>query len=898
MMKKKLKSLFTISLSMLVLITYLYPFMDIKVVAYNKSDDCRVIVSMGDSYSAGEGLGDYYDEKLPESQRKDSQDFLSHRSINSWPGMLNSKSDSSETMANQKDNNWFFVAMSGAITKNIVGDGKALPDPITEEYIEENKYRFKNYLNRYSYTATGINTFKVESCVPIDFQIDVFKNENLKNKEIDYVTMTIGGNDVDFAGIVTTLLHPSCISPNVINDKLSQTYGILPQVQLDLKEVYETVSKKAGEQAHIIVAGYPRLLEPNGKGALISEGEATAVNDAIDVFNKVISTTVNECGDNFSFVSVAEEFAEHAVYSDDPWLYNYEWIIKDDDISDFSFKNGSLVSAASFHPNPKGAQAYAKLVNKEIERLEGNNELTTTIKSQNFISGEILIEIDGKIIYAKNDGIYYKENPTSAENIIASTQKDHASAQNARDLLSDGEIVFFTVNPGASVDNSGVYYQQDEVYSVKVNGENLNKLFKTEGDVKLVTCYDDYLFYLNNHDSNYGYSSTESNYKLNKYNIVTGENVEFSNSDLGISDGDSIGEFASVGTKIYLEAFISGDSYDNCNIIEFDTKSSKANNVLQNAHIVSPSINAQQGVVCFETSGNSDWYIHSVNASGEMTKSGKISSRLTLSQGVISSDGSFALMRSGTNESDFDLYKVNLTTGKVEVIDNGAGCFKNKGACLTYDKKHKENIYVVGPGGTNLKFNGSGYDSVKTEGNNTYLNYWLIDGYFIATQDCSDFSWSKISVVKDEKQEEDLLENNLSSSNTVTTKPTIETPNSTVTSSKVGVVDVWPGQAMECYDSENNIYYFDIPSEYDCFIFSDGNYYYGYDNGIAWQTEDIEFDGNNKMYTPKLNDTSYVNGATICSVECQMKTITNDPRRVYFVAPENWETPSCYCWAS
>lgn len=117
MMKKKLKSLFTVSLSMLVLITYLYPFMDIKAVAYNKLDDCRVIVSMGDSYSAGEGLGDYYDEKLPESQRKYSQEFLSHRSMNSWPGMLNSKSDSSETMVNQKDNNWFFVAMSGAVTK-------------------------------------------------------------------------------------------------------------------------------------------------------------------------------------------------------------------------------------------------------------------------------------------------------------------------------------------------------------------------------------------------------------------------------------------------------------------------------------------------------------------------------------------------------------------------------------------------------------------------------------------------------------------------------------------------------------------------------------------------------------------------------------------------------------
>lgn len=382
------------------------------------------------------------------------------------------------------------------------------------------------------------------------------------------------------------------------------------------------------------------------------------------------------------------------------------------------------------------------------------DDTSTDETSAVFKSGDSLVYVGDKIIYAKNDGIYYRDNPTSSENKIVSTQKDHASPQNARNLLSDGETVFFTVNPGASADNFGAYYQQDEVYSVKVNGENLSKLFKTEGDVKLVTCYDDYLFYLNNHDSNYGYSSNESDYMLNKYNIETGENVEFSNSDLGISNGDSIGDFVSVGTKIYLEAFSSGDSYDNCDIIEFDTKSSKANNVLQNAHIVSPSTNAQQGVVCFETSGDvetsgdNDWYVYSVNSSGKMTKSEKIPSRLTLSQGVISNDGSFALIRSDINESDFDLYKVYLKTGKIEVIENGAGCFKNKGAGLTYDKKHEENIYVVGPGGSSHKFNGSGYDKVETEGDIASLNYWLIDGCFIATQDYSDFTWNTINEVE------------------------------------------------------------------------------------------------------------------------------------------------------
>lgn len=440
MISKKVKSLLVSLVTMFIAIIMLFPVVDIEVSAYNHEDDCRVIVSMGDSYSAGEGLGDYYDEKLPESQRKYSQDFLSHRSINSWPGMLNSKSDSSETMVNQKDNNWFFVAMSGAITKNIVGDGKVAPDPITEEYIKENKYRFKNYLNSYSYTATGINRFKVESCVPIDFQIDVFENENLKNKEIDYVTMTIGGNDVDFAGIVTTLLHPSCISPNVINDKLSQTYGILPQVQLDLKKVYETVSKKAGKQAHIIIAGYPRLLEPQGKGALISKGEATAVNEAIDVFNNLISATVVGCGDSFSFVPV--DFSGHEVYSDVPWLYNYEWLIKEDDISDFSIKNRSFVSAASFHPNLDGATEYARLVNAEIERLEGNSSLSTvpkepqSSKTDGFKCGKYLVEFDDVAYYVDQNGLWKNE-------YIGESELLHKCK--ATNIASNGEVIYYSV---------------------------------------------------------------------------------------------------------------------------------------------------------------------------------------------------------------------------------------------------------------------------------------------------------------------------------------------------------------------------------------------------------------------------------------------------------------------
>lgn len=47
-------------------------------IRYDASD--RVIVSLGDSYSAGEGLGDYYDGDFDIPVRVKSEAWLSHRS--------------------------------------------------------------------------------------------------------------------------------------------------------------------------------------------------------------------------------------------------------------------------------------------------------------------------------------------------------------------------------------------------------------------------------------------------------------------------------------------------------------------------------------------------------------------------------------------------------------------------------------------------------------------------------------------------------------------------------------------------------------------------------------------------------------------------------------------------
>ena len=80
-----------------------------------KTEGTPVVVSLGDSYSSGEGVEPFYGQ---DKNRTKNQDWLAHRSTKSWPSML-SVNGIEGTLADNKDENWFFVATSGATTDNL-----------------------------------------------------------------------------------------------------------------------------------------------------------------------------------------------------------------------------------------------------------------------------------------------------------------------------------------------------------------------------------------------------------------------------------------------------------------------------------------------------------------------------------------------------------------------------------------------------------------------------------------------------------------------------------------------------------------------------------------------------------------------------------------------------------
>lgn len=301
----------------------------------------RIIVSLGDSYSSGEGIEPFYGQNDPIAERVRNQDWLAHRSEKSWSGRL-ILDGVSGTMAKNRGTNWFFVATSGATTDDL------------------------NAKQRKEYDIDGFSDDDY-----IDKQLDVFNK--LGDKKAEYVTLTMGGNDADFVGVVTEAAIPHPFNPGALNDKLNAVwnefyYGVDGEagIREKLRQAYYDIQATAGMQAKILVAGYPKLFDPDGSGFLFSENDATLINDSVSRFNDEIESIVKSCkadGMKICFVSVEEAFEGHGAYSDDAFIHKVYITRQDQDL-----KGG--ISAYSMHPNDEGAQIYADCVQAKIDEIE------------------------------------------------------------------------------------------------------------------------------------------------------------------------------------------------------------------------------------------------------------------------------------------------------------------------------------------------------------------------------------------------------------------------------------------------------------------------------------------------------------------------------------------------
>ena len=243
--KKNKKMKYIKAILSVVIITLLVMFPASRVVNADKGEstesteslkESKIIVSLGDSYSSGEGITPFYGQEKELAEKVQDHDWLAHRSTKNWSGRLTLPSVDGamaenkaeiETVNNPVDEtenenkNWYFVAVSGAKIKHLE---------------KEQKKEYDKINTTGQYKATGDKAPKLAP------QLDVFEQLENENKKADYVTMTLGGNDADFSKIITeavtgsTYLNTSNLA-NKINSVWTEFYkedGIAD----DLREAY------------------------------------------------------------------------------------------------------------------------------------------------------------------------------------------------------------------------------------------------------------------------------------------------------------------------------------------------------------------------------------------------------------------------------------------------------------------------------------------------------------------------------------------------------------------------------------------------------------------------------------------------------------------------------------
>ena len=390
------KKIVTSLLCCIIVSSVFLPIITVNVHAEIATEESRIMVSLGDSYSSGEGIEPFYGQNESTADKVKNQDWLAHRSEKSWPGRLTLQGVNG-SMAQNRNDNWFFVATSGAVTDNLTHN------------------------QRKEYDIDGI-----EGSRYIDKQLDVFKE--LGDKKAEYVTVSIGGNDAKFADIITEAAIPHPLNPGALNDKLNSVweefyYGIDggESIRDRLYQAYCDIQDAAGAQAKIIVAGYPKLLDSNGSGFLFSENEAALINDSVSRFNDEIESIVKSCkvnGMKICFVSVEEAFDGHGAYSDDAFLNKVYIGKKDQDLK------WSVSSAYSMHPNDKGAQAYADCVQAKIDDIEKDNGKTEWPLMSGSDERDIALVLD---VSGSMGGTPMNETKNASEKFINTVLKEDSS---------------------------------------------------------------------------------------------------------------------------------------------------------------------------------------------------------------------------------------------------------------------------------------------------------------------------------------------------------------------------------------------------------------------------------------------------------------------------------------
>ncbi|GIG59826.1 hypothetical protein Lfu02_41980 [Longispora fulva] len=311
------------------------------------------VVAMGDSYSSGEGAGNYYRETdanhgTPEwNACRRSRDAWSRKMV--LPG-ANTTPVGTRADAFDPSLEFAFVACSGAWAYDLTTHNP-LPAYWTQspEHYELGDGQYREMPQIDSGVLDGNTTL---------------------------VTISIGGNDAGFTKAFEECSYPSnCTKDSTFMSRhkadIDATLADNSYVSAQLRKI----SEKA-PHAQIVFVGYPAPISPWVKcagGGYIDLSEASAMGELADYMETqqlALVSRLNQAGVRIAHASPKNAFADHAACDPTPWINaitpgpNGEGDFHGGDRPSrvCLFDTDICASRESFHPNAAGTTAYANVV--------------------------------------------------------------------------------------------------------------------------------------------------------------------------------------------------------------------------------------------------------------------------------------------------------------------------------------------------------------------------------------------------------------------------------------------------------------------------------------------------------------------------------------------------------
>jgi lysophospholipase L1-like esterase len=330
-------------------------------------------IALGDSYSSGEGAGNYY-------AGTDLRNLnMCHLSKKSYPFLL--KNDLSITQSLKS------VACSGAKIHNVYSLNSSSDNPEVDEWAT----------NQFSMTRRDI---QLDDWTPGRYQqISYFE----KYYQPGIVTVGIGGNDMGFGSIVEQCVDPR-IRKTCFEDERDRAFliEVINEQEPKLIELYEAIKQKAALGARVYAIGYPEVVKPNGDcgvNVLLNASEIDFVESITRYMNAVIKSAASKAG--VRYITLAKSLHHYRLCEGHLSAMNGATLT--------NWSQRRYISPESYHPNSFGHELFAdeiKELTNDFEldnpRPSGESYMPTAsqmVAAGLFASEQSLLKYQGQLFY-------------------------------------------------------------------------------------------------------------------------------------------------------------------------------------------------------------------------------------------------------------------------------------------------------------------------------------------------------------------------------------------------------------------------------------------------------------------------------------------------------------------